>query len=83
MGVECEVVRLFGVYGPTPYEYQGYVQHNCDIFYEVRLTQMDIEVGDDAADYQWFPLNALPDKKDIAFESGREVIESLRQRVTS
>jgi NAD+ diphosphatase len=78
LGVEAKIVKLWNVYSPIPYTYQGYTQHNCDLYYQVKLLSTDIHVGDDAVGYEWFDLNNLPDLEDVAFISGKKLIQELR-----
>ncbi len=80
LGVDCEVGELWNIYSPVPYTYQGYTQHNCDVFYRVTLKSRDIKVGDDAASFTWFPLDQLPNESDMAFISAKQVIAELKSK---
>ncbi len=79
LGVEGEIVRLYAIYSPVPYVYQGTTQHNCDLYYVVRLKSLAIQVADDAADFAWFPLDELPSLDQMAFRSTKQLIQDLRK----
>lgn len=78
LGVEGSIVKLFGVYSPIPYDYQGYTQHNCDLYYLVTLKSNDFVPGDDAVDFAWFDLDNLPDESELAFLSAKMMIQELK-----
>lgn len=77
IGVECEVLGLHGVYGPVPYEFQGHVQSNLDLYYDVRVLSHDFHPADDAAECRWFPLTQLPPLEEISFASAKQLIAEL------
>jgi NAD+ diphosphatase len=78
LGVDARIIKLWDIYSPIPYDYQGYVQHNCDLYYQVALESTDIVVGDDAQDYKWFALDNLPSEDEMAFISAKKLIQELR-----
>jgi 8-oxo-dGTP diphosphatase len=72
-GIALEQLRSFGTPGRDP---RG---HNVSIVYRGRTAPgAEVQAGSDAADAQWFPLEALPA---LAFDHA-EIIDYLRQLLT-
>lgn len=82
LGVPATVERLFNVYGPTQYEYQGLKRYNCDVYFLVKLESSILQPADDVAGAQWFSLDQLPPPDQIAFPAQLELIEDIRQAFT-
>lgn len=78
LGVAGEIIGLHGIYGPTPYEYQGELHTNCDIFYNVRLLSHDLKPMDDVASVEWVSLDALPADEELAFVSLQQALRAWR-----
>lgn len=79
LGVEIEITDLHGVYAPTPYEYQGNIQYNCDLFYTATLLSNDVVPADDVASVEWVSLDNLPDESELAFSSLQQAVREFRE----
>jgi mutator protein MutT len=79
LGIECQVKRLYGVYAPTAYLYQGKQQYNCDIYYLVEVSNDDFHPGDDVDSCRWFSWDDLPSDEQIAFPVQITLLHDLKQ----
>jgi NAD+ diphosphatase len=77
LGVECEVLQLFGLYGPDPYPYKNVTYYNAAATYLVRCEKTDFHPQDDVASIEWVDLDNLPYGK-MAFPSQNEFLEDVR-----
>lgn len=77
LGIEIEIVKLAGVFGPTLYPFGGQDVYNTDIYYEVKIPDGEIKAvpGSDVAKTGWFDPDNLPD---MAFPSNVAAIESWK-----
>lgn len=82
LGAKIDCIELFGVYGPTKYEYQGTINYNCDLYYFAQLTSdpAALKPADDVAKAAWFSINTLPQSTNIAFPAQITLLDDLRQR---
>lgn len=80
LGVDFNVGELFGIYAPTPYEFAGQTQWNCDLFYLGTLASNDLHPADDVATYAWCDLRHLPAEEEIAFRSVKQVVSEVVQK---
>ena len=78
LGIEIEIVRLTGIFGPTHYPFGGQDVYNTDIYYEVKVPDGEIKAvkGSDVVEVGWFDPDNLPD---MAFPSNVAAIESWKK----
>lgn len=77
LGIEIEIVRLTGIFGPTHYPFGGQDAYNTDIYYEVKVPDSEINAvkGSDVTEIGWFDPDNLPD---MAFPSNVAAIENWK-----
>jgi ADP-ribose pyrophosphatase YjhB (NUDIX family) len=89
LGVEIEIKKLIGVFGPTQYPFGGQEGYNVDIYYQARIISGEpaAMTGSDVMEIKWFDPDKLPA---MAFESNvkaikvwKELLKTLRDRVSS
>ena len=75
LGIEIEIVRLTGIFGPSYYPFGGQDVYNTDIYYEVKVPDGEIKAvrGSDVTEIGWFDPNNLPN---MAFSSNVEAIKN-------
>lgn len=74
LGIEIEMGKLIGVFGPTSYPFDGQELDNVDIYYEVEIISGEpaAMTGSDVMEIDWFDPNNLPP---MAFETNVKAIE--------
>jgi ADP-ribose pyrophosphatase YjhB (NUDIX family) len=80
LGVECEVIELFGIYAPNPYMYMGKTNFVCDVFYLMMPKSLDFKPLDDVSEVKWFAIDSMPEDKELAFPTTRKALKELRNR---
>jgi ADP-ribose pyrophosphatase YjhB (NUDIX family) len=78
LGIDGQIIKLFGIYAPNPYLYQDKINYVCDIFYLVKPMSTKFKPTDDVSSYQWFPIDKLPPKKAIAFPTTIKALSDLQ-----
>lgn len=79
LGVKIEIEKLWGIYAPVEYPYQGYTRYNCDLFYLAHITEGEPHAADDAEEYRWFSLNKIPPQEEIAFTSAQKALQEIQE----
>jgi ADP-ribose pyrophosphatase YjhB (NUDIX family) len=78
LGVEIEIIRLLGVYGPDPYPVGDVVVYNSAVTYLCRIVSGAPVPQDDVASLEWWSLEELPNPQEMAFPSQTQLIVLLR-----
>lgn len=79
LGVEGEIIKLLGVYGPDLYEFKGVHNYNIGVTYQVRIVSGNPKANDDVASLEWVDLNILP-YGEMSFPSQNQFLEALRDK---
>lgn len=80
LSIEIQIEKLWGIYSPTEYIYQGRKNMNCDIFYLATIISGEPTPNDDVDAYQWFSVNALPPESQLSFDSAKTALKEYAQQ---
>ena len=74
LGIEIEILKLIGVFGPTSYPFGGQDGYNTDIYYEAKIVSGEpaAMTGSDVMEIDWFNPYKLPP---MAFETNVKAIK--------
>lgn len=75
--VKGKIIRVLGLYGPSPYLYKGVTYYNGGAFFLVDIAGQEPVASDDVARVEWWPLDALPSKEEFAFTSQHEFFQDV------
>lgn len=77
LGIEVEIFKLIGVFGPTPYPFGGQDGYNTDVYYEAKIISGEpaAMTGSDVMEISWFDPDNLPE---MAFETNVFAIQLWR-----
>lgn len=82
-GLQANITKILGTFGPTWYEFKGRGQYNTDIFYEMESSSADFLAADDAEECKWFAPDELPQDEELAFPSIPVVLKEFRHAETA
>lgn len=78
LGVTIAINKLFNVYGPTEYKFQGKFHANCDIYFLAGINDDEIVLDDEISEYKWFSLDNLPRDDQLAFKVQIQLLADLK-----
>lgn len=78
LGVEGRIIKLLGVYGPDPYEYEGQTVYNSSAHYQVDIASQEPKPADDAESIEWHAWKMLDVDRELPFNSHRIFIKKLQ-----
>jgi ADP-ribose pyrophosphatase YjhB (NUDIX family) len=78
-GLDVRAIELLGVYMDR-YALDDDDFYTLNHYYLVEPIGGTLRAADDVNAYRWFPLDALPDDKTIAFEHAKVVLRDLKKR---
>lgn len=77
--IDAHVVRLLGMWGPSPYPYKGVTHYNCGGYFLMQIDAGEPRPDDDVASIEWFSLEELPQPEEMAFTAQREFLLEVKE----